>query len=327
MFKINSIRKIIVHVRECTKFIVLIILAAFLIAGAVSYIYKPTYSVTLDGELIGYTSNKRELQEKINEYIEKGNGSNVAFVEIDKLPEYSLCLLKKDVECNDDEIFNKVVEQGQTFYKYYAVAVSNEEKSYVSSFDEAEEVVNELKEKDSNNKDDLSIVEKYEKELKDFTSVEDCVDELYEEKIVETYVLAAAGVNSSDVKVPLGISLIRPVSGVVTSRFGARWGRSHKGLDIGADYGTTIYAAAAGTVTVSEYGYNGGYGNYVVINHGNGVSTLYGHCSSLIANTGEYVAQGQPIARVGSTGDSTGNHLHLEIRVDGIAQDPQNYLY
>ena len=313
--------------RECTKFIVLIILAAFLIAGAVSYIYKPTYSVTLDGELIGYTSNKRELQEKINEYIEKGNGSNVAFVEIDKLPEYSLCLLKKDVECNDDEIFNKVVEQGQTFYKYYAVAVSNEEKSYVSSFDEAEEVVNELKEKDSNNKDDLSIVEKYEKELKDFTSIEDCVDELYEEKIVETYVLAAAGVNSSDVKVPLGISLIRPVSGVVTSRFGARWGRSHKGLDIGADYGTTIYAAAAGTVTVSEYGYNGGYGNYVVINHGNGVSTLYGHCSSLIANTGEYVAQGQPIARVGSTGDSTGNHLHLEIRVDGIAQDPQNYLY
>ena len=296
--------------------------------GAISYIYKPTYSVSLDGEFIGYTENKRELQEKINEYIEKGNGTNVAFVEIEKLPEYSLCLLNKKVECNDEEIFNKVIEQGETFYKYYAVAVSDEEKSYLSSFDEAEEVVNELKEKDSNNKDDLSVIEKYEKELKDFSSVEDSVDELYEEKIIQSsYVLAATGVNATDIKVPLGITLIRPVSGIVTSRFGARWGRSHKGLDIGADYGTTIYAAASGTVTVSEYGYNGGYGNYVVINHGNGVSTLYGHCSSLIANTGEYVTQGQPIARVGSTGDSTGNHLHLEIRVDGIAQDPQNYLY
>lgn len=133
--------------------------------------------------------------------------------------------------------------------------------------------------------------------------------------------------NESEEKIPLGISLMRPVSGVVTSRFGARWGRSHKGIDIGAPQGTPIYAAAGGTVTVSQYGYNGGYGNYVIISHGNGIQTLYGHCTTLCVEVGEQVSQGQQIATVGSTGSSTGNHLHLEIRINGVAQNPQNYLY
>ena len=318
-----------VHVRTWTKFAILIVIAIFLMVGAISYIYKPIYSVILDGEVIGYTEHKAELQDRITKYIEKGNSqNNIAFVEIDKLPQFQLCLLKKDIETNDEEIFNKVVENGQAYYKFYAVAVSDEEKAYVSSYDEAEQVVSELKDKNSKNKDDLSIIEKYEKELKEFSEVDDIVDELYEKKIVvSSYVVGATGVNTSTTKVNLGISLIRPVSGIVTSRFGARWGRTHKGTDIGAPAGTPIVAAASGTVTVSQYGYNGGYGNYVIISHGNGVQTLYGHCTTLIAEEGDYVSQGQLIATVGTTGNSTGNHLHLEIRVNGVAQDPQNYLY
>lgn len=296
--------------------------------GAISYIYKPIYSVTLNGELIGYSENKSKLQERINEYIEKGNGQNIAFVEINELPEYQLCLLKKNIQTNDEEIFNKVIEEGQVYYKYYAIAVSNVEKLYVSTFEEAEEVIKQLKDKNSNNKNKLTIVEKYEKELQGFTTVENCVANLYEKKVVtSSYVVAATGVNSSSQKVELGISLIHPVSGVVTSRFGARWGTSHKGLDIGAPQGTAIKAAAGGTVTVAAYGYNGGYGNYVIISHGNGIQTLYGHCTELKVNVGDKVSQGQLIATVGSTGNSTGNHLHLEIRVNGVAQNPQNYLY
>ena len=318
-----------VHLRNWTKIIVLVVIAIFLMIGIISYAYKPIYSVTYDGEIIGYTENKAELQNKITEYIEKGNKeNNIAFVEIDKLPQYQLCLLKKDISANDDEIFNKVTENGQAYYKYYAIAVDDEEKAYLSSYDQAEDVVNQLKEKDSKNKDDLSIIEKYEKQLEEFSEVDDVVDELYEKKIVySSYVVAATGVNTSTTKVELGISLIRPTSGVVTSRFGARWGRTHKGTDIGASEGTPIYAAASGTVVVSQYGYNGGYGNYVIISHGNGVQTLYGHCSALVAEEGKSVSQGELIAYVGSTGDSTGPHLHLEIRVDGVAQDPQNYLY
>lgn len=311
---------------------ILIVLAAFLVIGAISYIYKPIYSVTLNGEFIGYSENKSKLQQKINTYIEKGNGENIAFVDINELPEYKLCFLKKDVPTNDEEIFNKVVEQGQTFYKYYAICVANEEKAYVSTFEDAERVVNELKEKNSNNKDELKIIEKYETELKEFTNVEKCVADLYVKKAVRqttttSYAVASTGVNASSKKISLGLSLIRPVSGTVTSRFGSRWGSTHKGIDIGAPKGTPIKAAASGTVTVSSYGYNGGYGNYVIISHGNGIQTVYGHCNTLKVTVGQKVSQGEVIATVGNTGRSTGNHLHLEIRVNGVAQNPQNYLY
>ena len=327
-FKISRIKKTIVHLRTWTKFTILITLAAFLMVGAITYIYKPTYSVTLNGEFIGYSENKSKLQQRINEYIEKGNGNNIAFVEINELPEYKLCFLKRDVAFNDDEIYNKVIEQGKPYYKYYAISVDEEEKAYVSTFEEAEEIVNELKEKNSNNKDKLSIVEKYETELEEFTDVETCVADLYVKKVVvKSYAVAATGVNTSSQKVNLGLSLIRPVSGTVTSRFGARWGRNHKGLDIGAPKGTPIKAAASGTVTVAQYGYSGGYGNYVMISHGNGIQTLYGHCNSLNVSVGQSVSQGQVIAYVGNTGNSYGNHLHLEIRVNGVAQNPQNYLY
>lgn len=328
MFYINKIKKAIVHIRTWTKFIIVIAIATFLAIGTAVFVYRPIYSVTLDGEMIGYSENKSELQEKINNYIEKGNGENIAFVEIEKLPQYSLCLLKKGITTNDDEIYEKVIANGTPYYQYYAIAVDNEEKAYVSSFSEAEQVVNQLKEKNSNNKDKLSILEKYETELKEFATVEKCVSDLYVKKVVvKSYAVAASGMNTSNKKVELGISLIRPVAGTLTSRFGSRWGSTHKGIDIGAPKGTTIVAAASGTVTVSQYGYSGGYGNYVMLSHGNGVETLYGHCTSLLVNVGEYVTQGQPIATVGDTGRSTGNHLHLEIRVNGIAQNPQNYVY
>lgn len=308
---------------------ILIVLAAFLVIGAISYIYRPIYSVTLNGEFIGYSENKSKLQQRINQYIEKGNGNNIAFVDIDELPEYKLCFLNKDVCANDEEIFNKVIEQGQAFYKYYAICVSNEEKAYVSTYEEAENVIAQLKNKNSNNKDKLSIIEKYETELKEFATVEKCVADLYVKKVVvqSSYGVAATGMNTSNKKVELGISLIRPTSGTVTSRFGSRWGSNHKGIDIGAPKGTPIKAAAAGTVTVAQYGYSGGYGNYVIISHGNGVQTLYGHCNTLNVSVGQKVSQGQQIATVGNTGRSYGNHLHLEIRVNGIAQNPQNYLY
>ena len=132
----------------------------------------------------------------------------------------------------------------------------------------------------------------------------------------------------SQSKISLGVSLIRPVSGSISSRFGSisrvRSG-AHTGLDIAASKGTAIKAAANGTVVFS--GTNGAYGKMIAINHGNGVLTYYGHCSALYANVGKKVNQGEVIAAVGSTGNSTGPHLHFEIRVNGVAYNPQNYVY
>lgn len=332
MFKIRKLKGILVHLRKFTKFTIILGISAFLIIGIVASIYKPIYSVTLNGETIGYTEDKSKLQERINNYIEKGNGEHIAFVDIENLPQYRLCLLKKGIVANDDEIFEKVTSDGTVYYKYYALTVDGKEKLYVASFGEAEKVIDELKKKNSNNKNKLGVVEKYETELTEFTDVEKCISTLYEKKVVKVAssggtTIASSGVNTSGKVVNLGISLVRPVSGVVTSRFGSRWGRSHRGIDVGAPKGTTIVAAASGTVTLSQYGYGGGYGNHVIISHGNGVSTLYGHCTSLLVSSGQHVSQGQAIATVGSTGNSTGNHLHLEIRVNGVAQNPQNYLY
>ena len=115
---------------------------------------------------------------------------------------------------------------------------------------------------------------------------------------------------------------IWPVSGVVTSGFGWRWGRMHQGIDISAPCGTQIRAAASGTVIVS--GYSGGYGNLTVLDHGNGLATAYAHQSAIYA--GGSVSQGQVIGAVGTTGSSTGCHLHFEVRVNGSAVDPMGYL-
>jgi murein DD-endopeptidase MepM/ murein hydrolase activator NlpD len=124
-----------------------------------------------------------------------------------------------------------------------------------------------------------------------------------------------------------------PVPGVsnITSGFGYRWGSFHKGIDISSSgiYGKPIVAADSGKVIMAGYGNYGtgygGYGNVVAINHGGGYSTLYGHCSSVAVSTGQVVEKGQVIAYVGSTGQSTGPHLHFEIRVDGVAKNPLNW--
>ena len=336
MFTIRGLKKIAMFTRTFVKLSVLILISIFLIAGAVALFYKPTYEVCLNGEIIGYTQDKSNLQAKISKFIDARVEENIAFVQVDAMPEYKLCLLKKDINTNDDEIYAKVTENGTTYYKYYAVTDDKEEKVYVSTFKEAEEIIEELKEKDSMNKDDLGIVEKYNKEIKKFTSVEKSVSKLYEERPVIVYTSNYAAASASNYSsgrsyenVNLGISFVNPTSGTITSRYGSNESvrdHTHAGLDIGAPEGTPIKAAAGGTVTYSGNA-DDGYGNYVVIAHGNGVQTVYAHCSSLLVTKGQKVSQGEIIAKVGSTGNSTGNHLHFEIRKDGITYDPQNYVY
>jgi hypothetical protein len=311
--------------------------AIFLILGVFAIVFKPIYSVTLNGKHIGYCKDKVKLQNRISTYMEKGDESNknLAFVSIDNMPTYKMCLLKRGLTTNDDEIFNTIIKDGVAYYKYYAIVENDDEKLYVSDFEKAEKIIKKLKNKDSNNISDLSIIEKYDTKLKKFTDVDTAVAKLYERKpivrVARSYSSSgsvATGRNLSSSKINLGISLARPLSGRISSRFGSvsrvRSG-AHTGLDISAPYGTRIKAAASGKVAFA--GYKGAYGNMIAIDHGHGVMTYYAHCSSLKVSVGTYVSQGSIIAAVGSTGNSTGNHLHLEVRVNGIAYNPQNYLY
>ena len=334
-------RRILISLRTILKFGIIIGLATFIILGVVKYLYKPIYKVTLNGEFVGYCAQKSKLQSKIDNYIESGDGKNpnIAFVEIETIPEYDLCLLKRGISTNDDEIYSKVISTGTIYYKYYAILEDNEEKLCVQDFSVAEAVVQGLKEKNSENSENIQIMEKYETELANFVTSEEAIASLYKEKKKNPVLPKVAkssrtnksfstSLNISKSTVSLGISLIKPVTGTITSRFGAKSSirsGAHTGLDISASTGTAIKAAQSGTVTFS--GRKGSYGNLLVITHSNGVQTYYGHCSKLYKQEGQSVSQGETIAAVGSTGNSTGPHLHFEIRVNGVAYNPQNYVY
>ncbi len=116
----------------------------------------------------------------------------------------------------------------------------------------------------------------------------------------------------------------RPVQGRISSRFGMRWGRMHNGIDVAANTGTPIYAADGGKVVFA--GWLGAYGYLVRIHHDNEYETYYAHCSQILVKNGQRVAKGEIIARVGSTGRSTGPHLHFEIRKNNTPQNPLNYI-
>lgn len=123
---------------------------------------------------------------------------------------------------------------------------------------------------------------------------------------------------------PSAAGLVWPVHGTLTSGFGPRWGRMHEGIDIAGGSGTPIAAAATGTVISA--GWSGGYGQLVVLDHGDGLSTAYAHLSSVAVSAGQTVPQGSVVGGMGTTGSSTGVHLHFEVRVNGAAVNPLGYL-
>lgn len=157
------------------------------------------------------------------------------------------------------------------------------------------------------------------------------IDELQADADAMTSTIQSSGSSSSN-SVYTGGELLWPTpsSSYITSPFGYRihpiygYNKFHTGIDIGASSGSSILAANSGTVILS--GWNGGYGKCVVVDHGGGITTLYAHCSSLLVGYGQSVSRGQTIARVGTTGASTGPHLHFEVRLNGAYQNPLNYV-
>ena len=287
--------------------------------------------VKIGEETVGYITDKEEFEAKVNEIINKEEEAKLYTI-IEKMPEYKLTLVNKDVQTNEDVILAKLEDNSETTYKLYAVTLDGEEKAILASLEEAEKVVDEMTEKYEDDLElDIGITDVITTNNKDESTVKVAkadVKEEIEDKIekIEKELEEQREIESHTVQ---GVYLeVTPVSGIITSRFGNRESiRSygHTGLDIAAPAGTPIKAAADGKVIFS--GYSGGYGYVVKVDNGNGVETYYGHCSALYVSTGEKVEAGDVIAAVGSTGNSTGNHLHFEVRVNGTEVNPQNYLY
>lgn len=203
----------------------------------------------------------------------------------------------------------------------YAISVDGIERKYLQTEETAKQVADNIR-NELGEEVNISIQNVYSKELN--TEKVDDLANISNEIIKEVKEEEKKKASTID-----GIYLsVIPVSGNITSRYGARESvrdHTHQGLDIAAKTGTPIKAVAEGTVTYS--GSMGGYGNIIIIDHGNGIETYYGHCSKLYAKVGTTVTSGETIAAVGSTGNSTGSHLHFEIRQNGKYVNPQNYLY
>ena len=290
--------------------------------------YKPTYEVTLSGEKMGYVNSETRFEDKIQSEIIEMEGKNIYFVSLDNMPSYEFKLVDRTQETNEDEILLALKDDAKIMYKYYAVILNDETQAFVDSLEEAEQTVNQIKEehKDEEITLDLKISENYTENINE-VSIETI--QVAQAQVEEKVTALIEEEEKSKLPSINGITLaVVPVSGRVTSRYGAvsriRSG-AHTGTDIACTTGTDIKVVADGTVTFSQR--NGSYGNLIKVDHGNGVETWYAHCSKLYATVGQQVKAGDVIAAVGSTGNSTGPHLHLEIRVDGVAINPQKYLY
>ena len=303
-------------------------MALGLIIAIILLKYKPTYKVTLSGQEIGYVKNGTELDERIQNEIIEMEGKSIDFVTLEEMPSYELKLVSRTQDTNEEEILIALKDNAKIMYKYYAVILNNETIGLVDNIEEAEQAVNKVKEDNKNKtiKLDLVIKENYTENI-DSVSIETVqVAQAKIEKKVSALIKQDQKTRKPIVN---GILLaVTPIQGKVTSRFGHMSGirsGAHTGTDIAAPQGTPIKAVATGTVTFAEW--NGSYGKLIKVSHGNGVETWYAHCSELYGTVGQQVNAGDVIAAVGSTGNSTGNHLHLEVRLNGKALNPQNYLY
>ena len=321
-------KKLKYYTKESCKFFTLMALGLGLILAIILLKYKPAYVVSLSGEQIGYANSATELDNKIQSEVINMEGENIDFVALDNMPSYELKLVERSQETNEDEILLALKEEAVVMYKYYAVILNDETVSCVDNMEEAEEAVNQIKEehKDDSIELDLVVTTNYTENIDEIGIESISVAKEEVEQKVEVLI-------EEDKKTKLpsinGVLLaVTPVSGRITSRYGSissvRSG-AHTGTDIACATGTNIKVVANGIVTFSQR--DGSYGNLIKVDHGNGVETWYAHCSKLYATVGQQVKAGDVIAAVGSTGNSTGPHLHLEIRVDGVAINPQKYLY
>lgn len=298
-------------------FVLLVIIIAIILIK-----YKPAYAVTISGEVVGYVGDKVNLESRISDEILAHNG-NVAFVTMKQFPEYKLQLVNRTEKTNENEIVQSLKDNAEITYKYYAVTFNDDIKGYLNTLEEAEQLVSEIKKENNGNLDlNIGIREYYTVNVDDAKKIEENTNVVVaKEQIEESIDKESRTVN--------GVYLATvPVQGVITSRFAAienvRSG-AHTGLDIGAASGTKILAVADGVVKYASP--MGTYGNLVVISHGNGIETYYAHCSRILVSVGQQVSSGDNIALVGSTGNSTGPHLHLEVRINGSPVNPQRYLY
>ena len=323
-------KKLKFYTKEIFKFFSITLVAFGLIIAIVFIKYKPVYAVSISGEEVGYVSSEENFNKEIEENIENYSAKNVDSVELSAQPEYELKLVNKSEETNEDSILIAMQKEMKITYKYYDILLNNEKIESVDTKEEAEEIINSMNNQNAE-EISLSIAERTTNNPEEIstndleiakTTISNTISNTIEQKREEEE--KAKGIaNVNGIKIA-----VLPVQGTISSRYGVSSRirvSTHTGLDIAATTGTPIKVVSDGTVTFA--GWSGSYGKLVKIDHGNGVETWYAHTSKMYVTAGEQVSAGETIAAVGSTGNSTGPHLHFEIRINGKTVNPQNYVY
>lgn len=298
--------------------------------------YKPAVKTYINGRFVGYFSNEQQFDEVYNDLVaEKQNIDSNVKVYLESEPTFETSYIR-DTLLSEQNIYTNLRAEIKTEYTIYNVAVDGENKMTFSTEDEANKYAESLKAEVKK----LNTEVKMEKvsELGETTTIEradailkDIVDR---NKPVElpkpstpkkpTYTKYTTSVYNGVVPPVIDGTKVWPT---VNRRINCDyWGYyGHNGVDIGGAAGTNIYAYMGGTVVFSGWDTTG-YGNCVKINHGNGVETIYAHCSALYVSAGQQVSAGQTIGAIGATGWASGNHLHFEVRVNRIPVNPWVYL-
>ena len=344
------------YAKRTIKFTSLFAVGLIIMASIIYIKYKPSYKVTLNGQTIGYVQDKEEMQKMIED-LKNNPGENVADIKFNSLPSYQLEFLSGDLPDDTDKVLVALQNNSTVTYRAYAILLNGKKKVTVASEAEAKEVINTLSKSDRK-KAKISEVclEKNvaEKDIKSTKVAKTTLKKAIESSKKEEAKKAAKKStkkttsrssssrsgssktsSSSSVKSVGGYTF--PVKGCSLSNIRNRSYPSyagHTGIDINVGVkGKSVVAAKDGVVIESKAlksssGSYISYGEYIMIKHSNGTVTLYAHlkAGSRKVKVGQKVSKGQVIGTVGSTGNSSGTHLHFEVRVNGNPVNPYRYL-
>jgi murein DD-endopeptidase MepM/ murein hydrolase activator NlpD len=334
----------ILHLNNRSKLTLSCLIIIITAAVVIRYLYNSnlnSYDIYINGKSIGYVKNQIELynaEDSIKADEEKRFGK-IKFKD-------DIKLIKKHINNdkylqNSKDIKKSILENSNT--KVSAVLMKSDGKKVAILANETEmrRVLDEMKSlyKEREKSDELKLTNHItyineNMKIGEVNTVEGVISTMSVNSKNPTIVFSKNDDEEKSLSNKNNLSRSRsiaevsfmstPSKGTITSPFGERWGAMHEGIDIGAPMGAPIYAAMDGQISCTEW--EEGYGNVIKIDHGKEIQTVYAHCSSICSKVGEYVKRGEKIGLVGSTGRSTGPHVHFEVRVNGKAENPLNYL-
>ena len=316
------------------------VIAAASLLGCIGFYCLSTpnaYEIYVNGKAVACIKDLNTGEVITNEiYSELVNRFDGLKIEEDTI--YKRVIASESAQSSREDIKENIIKALNAKIKAVEMNIDGSRVGLLASIEEGERIMTELKAHYSSKSSEKQGKFKGIKSVVKYNFVEayiseiDNVDKMVERLISNTDQGLTPGVKLAYEKEPSVpsnsskvISIMAPSRGRISSMYGKRWGRMHEGIDIAAAAGSPIYAAMDGKVIYA--GWLNGYGKVVKIQHKGNLQTIYGHCSVLRVSEGQYVKKGQQIADVGSTGNSTGPHVHFEVLVNGTPVNPYPYIY